>query len=230
MSLVGAFPGLNELRRRTTRAPVNPYDKATIFSLYPRAIHEVKYTISPGTFDIAPGHPDRPAILIVGPSSWWREIDEQMPLLEIPNSALQVADSIVKDYCQGLLMCNMNDTMPGLFYIPGEIGYTELKTKYKAILDDYAARQKRWYEALVRLGDILWARSSGNPIVISDDMKLAARELGIEQKVWMSDYRQMSMSACFACGTLKDPKFPVCPSCRAIDPSHERAKDIKFAQ
>src|SRR5690606_5117854 len=120
MSVVGQFPGLEAFRRRTIRGPVNPMDKSTIVSIYPKEIDETKCTITPGRFIIPPGSYVRPSTLVVGPSSWWREIDEEQPLLEIPVSSIQLADSVLKDYCNGILGCNMADAMPGLFYVPGE--------------------------------------------------------------------------------------------------------------
>src|SRR5258708_2992817 len=130
MSVVGGFPGIVASRRRTIAAPVNPLDKCTIVSIYPREIRETKPTIQPGKFHILAGSIKKPSILIVGPSSWWKEIDEEQPLLEIPNSSIQVADSIVKDYCNGLLGCNMGESMPGIFWVPGAWNLTQVKEKF----------------------------------------------------------------------------------------------------
>ena len=116
---VGEFPGMAPSNRRTIRAPVNPLDKSTVVSILPKPISERKATIQPGTFELPPGSFDKPSILVVGPSSWWREVDEGQPLLEIPVASVIIADSIVKDYCNGLLACDMGDRMPGLFYLPG---------------------------------------------------------------------------------------------------------------
>src|SRR6187200_2386767 len=100
---VGEFPGINQVNRRTIRAPVNSLDKSTVVSILPKRIYETKITIQPGVFEIAPGSMEHPSVLVVGASSWWREVDVDQPLLEIPVSSIQVADSIVKDYCNGLL-------------------------------------------------------------------------------------------------------------------------------
>src|SRR5665213_2287644 len=126
--------GLLELSKRCTiRAAVNPMDKSTIISIYPRTVDEIKHTIQPGRFHIDAGSYNKPAILVVGPSSWWKDINEDEPLLEIPNSSIQIADSVVKDYCNGLLACNMNDCMPGMFWVPGPYNtikeFLEDKTK-----------------------------------------------------------------------------------------------------
>lgn len=229
MSIVGMFPGMDNFRRRTIRGPVNPLDKSTVVSIYPKEIDESKHTLTPGRFFISPGSFDSPSILVVGPSSWWREIDEEQPLLEIPVSSIQVADSIVKDYCNGVLGCNMADTMPGLFYLPGEQTIETIKKSFQGELDKALVRQRNYYSLLVKLGDALWARSNGNPLAVSDDMRLAAKEMNIETKDWMKDFQMVDMVRCFACGALKNPLYPICATCRAVDSSHPKSKDIKFA-
>lgn len=221
----------SDLRRQTVRAPVNPLDKSTVISIFPKEIDEVKHTIQPGRFIIPPGSYDKPATLTVGPSSLWREIDEEQPLLEIPVSSIQIADSIVKDYCNGLLGCNMSDIMPGLFYVPGEIKDIDLKTRLKPRLDNALANQKRWYQELVKLADSLWARSNGNPLAIGDDMRLAARELGLGTKEWLQDFQNADMIRCLACGAMRNPTFPVCGSCHAIiDVEAAKKLNLVFAQ
>lgn len=216
MGVIGQFPLLSDVKRRTIRAPVNPLDKSTVISIYPRFISERKYTIQPGIFEIQPGSYDKPAILVVGPSSWWKEIDENQPLLEIPHSSVQIADSVVKDYCNGLIGCDMADNMPGLFYIPGEWTVDKIKRERKADLDKANQKQRNWYTALVRMADALWSRSAGNPLTISEDMKIAARELNMVNKEWLKDSQTMELVRCQACGSLKNPLYPICGNCKAI--------------
>jgi hypothetical protein len=229
MSTVGVFPGFRQLNRRTIRGPVNPLDKATVVSIFPKEINEKKVTLQPGEWTIRPGSYDAPAILVVGPSSWWREIDEEQPLLEIPVSSILIAESIVRDYCNGIFACNMVDSLPGLFYVPGEHDMNSIKKNYQNELDRAKARQNTFYSTLVKMADSLWARSNGNPLAVSDDMRMAAKELNLQTKDWMKDFQMVDMVRCFACGSLKNPLFPVCAACRAIDPTHAKAKDIKFA-
>lgn len=230
MSIVGEFPGLNSLKRRTIRGPINPMDRATIVSIWPKDVNERKVTLTPGDFFIPAGTFEKPTVLVVGPSSWWREIDEDQPLLEIPVSSIQIADSVVKDYCNGYFGCNMADSMPGLFYVPGENTVENIQKNYKTELERAKQRQHNLWSTLVKLGDALWARSNGNPLAVSDDMRLAARELNMgATRDWMRDFKMVNMIRCFACGNLKNPEYPVCPSCRAIDQNHAKAKEIKFA-
>ncbi len=215
---------LLQQKRRTERAQVNPLDKCTVVSIYPKAIREVKPTIQPGVFQIEPGSLLTPSLLVVGPSSWWREIDEEMPLLEIPNSSIQIADSVVNDYCNGLLAYDKEQAGPGLFFIPGDISLIDVKTKHKDKLESANTKQRKWYSNLVRMADVLWARTNGNPIAISEDMRLGALELGLKDKPWLNDFSNISMINCTACGALRNPLYPICGACHTIvdKPLHDK--------
>src|SRR3970040_158 len=230
MAMVGAFPGL-ENQRIKMRSPTNPLDKSTVVSILPKPIREVKYTLTPSTFELSPGSDENPALLVVGPSSWWKDVGEEQPLLEIPVSSIQIADSIVNDYCNGLLGCDMSDAVPGIFFIPGSIDKDALKTKHKTMLDRALANQKRWYNVLIKLADSYWSRTNGNPLAISDDMRLAAREMGVTDKDWMEDFSRVGLERCPACGTMRNPSFPMCANCKAvIDPEKLKKLVIKFAE
>lgn len=231
MSVIGQFPLLSDIKRRTIRAPVNPLDKSTIVSIYPKLIIETKVTLQPGTFEIRPGSYDNPSILVVGPSSWWKEIDENQPVLEIPQSSIQIADSIVKDYCNGILGCDMAEQVPGLFYLPGELTIDRIKKEFKPQLDEANRKQRNWFKELVKLADTGWARSGGSPFSISDDMKLAATELNLINKEWIKDIQTTELVRCKACGHLKNPTYPICPNCKSID-DKDKAKSLGlvFAQ
>jgi hypothetical protein len=231
MSVVGEFPGIAGTTRRAIRATINPMDKSTVVSILPKQISERKATISPGFFELAPGSFDHPSILVVGTSSWWREIDENQPLLEIPVSSVQIADSIVKDYCNGLLACNMDDMAPGLFYVPGEYTVERLKKDYSPLLVKARENQKRWFMELIRIADILWSRSNGNPLAISTDARIACKELNISNKPWLSDLQTAELIRCVACGSLRNANYPVCQTCKAnVDPELTKKLGITFVQ
>ena len=231
MSVIGQFPLMSDLKKRTIRAPINPMDKSTVVSIYPKDILERKPTIQPGTFEIKAGTYTNPSILVVGSSSWWKEIDENQPLLEIPQSSIQIADSIVRDYCNGIINCDMGELMPGLFYVPGEYTIDRIKKEHQDKLDIANKRQRNWFESLVKTADSLWARSNGNALAISDDMRLAARELNLIHKEWVRDAQITDLVRCKACGHLKNPEYPICPNCKAIDdPARAKALGLAFAQ
>lgn len=231
MSVVGGFPGINAARRRTVRAAVNPMDKSTIFSIYPKTIIERHHTVQPGLFEVPAGTYEKPSLLVVGSSSWWREIDEEQPLLEIPNGSVQVADAVVKGYCSGLFACNMATNMPGLFWLPGEYKRIDCKEDKKVIdaLKAAKVRQDSWYRELVKLTDGLWARTNGNPLVVSDDARMAARELNLTGKDWMKDFVMSTKTSCPACGSPRNPEYPVCPSCKYVDQVKARELGMVFA-
>jgi hypothetical protein len=210
--------------RITIRGAVNPYDKATIFSIYPMPIHETKVTLQPGDFQIPAGMPNKPSRLVIGSSSWWRDIDPEQPLLEIPVSAVVVADSVVRDYNNSRLGSNMGDSIPGLFYLPGDIPIKDLVEKYPQVLETAIVKQRAWYNILVKLADALWARTNGNPLAIPDDCRLAARELSY-QRDWATNFSRIEMIACVACGMLRNPNFPICSNCKNVV-DRKRAEEL----
>lgn len=212
------------------RLPRNPLDKCTIVSIYPKKIVEIKHTIEPGYFEIAPGSLAIPSTLVVSSSSWWANRGEQQHSLEIPVFSISIADAIIRDYSNGLLACDMDSRMPGLFFIEGKVGIPEIKEKYNSNLEISEIKQRAWFAELVKIADGLWARSNRNPLCLSDEMRVAAEYLGLKNKAWLGDQNFINdMGDCFACGSAKNKAFAVCPTCRAIDPKHAMAGEIKFA-
>lgn len=224
MSLVGGFPSLREMARRAVPGPVNPFDKSTIVSIYPRPIRFENITLNPGRWYLEAGSVEKPAILTIGPSSWWKDVGPDEPLIEIVQSSVQVAESLVKDYLNGLFACNMVDTMPGLFFLPGK-AYTlkEVMKDHELLLAVALKNQRNYYASLIKYGESLWARSNGNPLVINDEMRLAAKTLGRNDVDWMKDHVNAGLVPCFACGEFKNPEFPICKACHTIDPNHPKA-------
>lgn len=230
-----SFDGVRQVgefihQRPMIRSLKNPMDKTTIVSIYPKRIEDVKETLFPGRFVIEAGNYKDPSVTIIEPSSWFRDIDIEQPLLEIPVSSIAVAQSIIVDYCNGMLGCDMNSSMPGMFFIPGEFTKEQILKSYSLKLAETKLKQDSWFKTLVRLGNSLWARSNGNPLVIWDEMRMAARELNQENLPWLKMDIQVELVPCFACGTLRNGNYPVCQSCRAIDMNHPAAKELKFAQ
>lgn len=212
----------------TGRLPKNPTDKCTVVSIYPHKVIENKLTIDPGRFTIEPGSFENPSLLIVGSSSYWLNRQDDMPALEVPVFSINVANSIVLDYCNGLFACDMVDRMPGLFYVEGAKSLKEIKTDYAQALETANIKQRAWFKELVKIADSIWARSNNNPMSIGDDMRLAAQELSLKDKPWMMDFKTYEMVPCFACGSLKNPLYPVCMTCKAIDKTNPAAASIQF--
>lgn len=211
----GVAPWL-EPRNHVMRAPSNPLDKSTVVSIFPIPIAERKPTIEPGFFEIPAGSFDKPSILVVGSSSWWKDMPEDQPLLEIPVSSVQVADSIVRDYCAPMLAYDAETAGPGMFFIPGEFTLAEIKKNQAGHLLKAKARQDNYWKNLVKLADSLWSRSQGNPLAIGDLMRIAANELGIKDRPWLADFKTETLEPCPACGQFRNNKFPVCQHCKTI--------------
>ena len=240
MSLVGGFPSLREMNRKTVRGPVNPLDKSTLVSIYPRPLKFKSVTLSPGVWRLEAGNVESPEILVIGPSSWFRDVGPDEPLIEIVQSSVQIAESLVKDYLNGMFACNMHDSMPGLFFVPGCVqdvaGIIDIegtrawvKSTYPHLLKSAVITQSNYWRNLIKYGDALWARSNGNPLVINDETRLAAKLLGVQDKDWMKDHQNQGQIRCFACGSFKSPDYPICQACHSIDPSHPKTHLIQKA-
>ncbi len=207
---------LDSIDQRLERAPLNPLDKCTIVSIFPRAIMAVKETTQPNTYHIPAGDIDKPASIVVGSSSWWMSVGVDRPKQEITHGSIQVANAIVNDYCSGLLGHVAGQADPGIFYVNGEFANDTLKIKLADQLAQAAVRQKQWFFNLIEKADVDWARTNGNPRSVSDLSRLAAERLGLKDKPWMQDFQSLKKVACIACGNLRDPNFPICPACNTI--------------
>ena len=204
------------INKRTIRQQTNPLDKSTIVSVLPLELNEYKHTIQPGYFHIDAASEDNPKILVVSPSSWWRDIGEEMPLIEIPNGSIIVAESIVKDYCQGMIGIQEDIAYPGLFFVPGEFTVEAIKEKYSAALKNAIKLQRNWFKNLVDMADKDWSQSNGNPHAINGLMKMAAEALGLNDRDWMKTTLDVRKVKCVACGNLRNPDFPICGTCNRV--------------
>jgi hypothetical protein len=235
---MAGLPAWMRPNQRIIRMPVNEMDKCTIVSVFPRDIVEVKHTLSPGKFEIPAAKKDDFELVVVGPSSWWKETDPHQPLLEIQTSSVRIAESVIIDYCNGLIGCDMHSKMPGLFFVQGVLtkkncnSYIQPNTNktFGILLEEARRKQKEYFLELVKIADLLWVRSSGNPMVIGSDMKMAAKELGMLDKPWIGESKRIDMAPCKACGEFVNPTFPVCKHCKAIINREEAERlGLKFA-
>ena len=131
---------LYEMNRMTSRAQINDMDKCTIFSVYPKDIEEKKITLMPFMYQIPAGTPEKPSRTVIGPASWWRDVDPEQPLIEIPVSSVVVAQSVVLDYTKSVYGYTAGKRCPGIFFLTGDIsaewGDCFIKTKHIAKIAD----------------------------------------------------------------------------------------------
>lgn len=210
----GSFGDLH--RRAPIRMPANPMDKCTIVSVYPNRIVEIKHTTFPGVFVIDPAPDNDFTILVVGASSWYKEMPDGQPFLEIPDGSILMAQSIINDWCNGLAGVNMPEAMPGLFFVPGVLTKAEILKNHKDKLDLARTRQNAYWESVIQLADVMWARTSGNPLSISNEARIGAVKLGRKDKPWLQDFYASDKKACQACGQFINPNFPICQYCHHI--------------
>lgn len=215
-------------QRPIIRAIPNPLDKSTIVSIYPKDWEDRKETTQPYLFKVKGGTIDEPGLTLIKAATYTRDDDAEKPLQEIPISSIQMCESIIKDYCGSLLGATIGVAQPGMFFIPGEITTKDVKTKYTSDLIEAEKRQNQWFDNLVKLADSLWSKGGQNPLMIWSEMKFAAEQLGIDRE-WLRNYQHNEMVKCFACGSLRNPEYPICANCKNVDMTHPRAKDIKFA-
>src|SRR5712691_11663077 len=224
--------GINQpFKSKIVRMPQNPLDKSTIVSVYPKIVESVNRTLFPGRFIVPAANDNDFEILVVGSASWFKEMEEGQPYLEISTSSIQVASSVIIDYMNGLVGCDMGGSMPGLFFIPGEftkvtiLTYIDGKGKnFKTMLEEARAKQKNYFMELVKIADVDWARTNGNPRAISDDSRLAANKLNL-QKTWLQNFEAAQLINCRACGHLINPNYPVCSNCKNVI-NEARAKEL----
>lgn len=231
MSNVGGGFGAFQLANQIQRKPINPYDKTTIVSVYPKKIVEDFITIFPGHFEIEAAPLDGFSLTIIEPSSAFRFMGEDQPFLEIPVNSYELANSIIMKFAQGLQDCNMSDRMPGLFLVPGSHDHKSVSKfvdknvkGFDQYIKEARTKQLNWFKQMVSTADSLWARTNGNPLTISDDARMAAEILKLD-KSWMNDIKVYELSSCPACGTMVNMQFPICSNCKTII-NKDKAKEL----
>lgn len=201
-------------RNRMIRQAPDPDDRCTLVSIFPKDFKATLITCEPSEFFLPAGSVAKPSLKAIGAVSWWKDPGHDQPLLEIQVSSYRVANSLVNDNIGSMLSVKLGERQPGIFFVKGEKKLSEIP---KESLEKSEALQKTWYREMVRMADVDWARHNGNPLAISDDSRLAAQELGLKDaKAWMGDFRTIEMISCIACGSLRNPLYPVCPSCHNI--------------
>lgn len=200
-----------ESRKRQIKQPPIPNDYTTLVSIFPKALTARLITCEPGEFILSAGSKEKPSFLTIGSSSWWKDPGFDQPLLEIQIASTRVANSIIADNVGSMINVTLGQKQPGIFSVPGKV--TEVS---KELIEKYDAIQNNWYREMIKTADIDWARHNGNPLAISDDSRLAAQQLGLKDKPWMGDFKTIELVQCVACGSLRNPKFPICPTCNHI--------------
>lgn len=231
-------------RHSPSRIPKNPMDVCTIVSIYPSPIHDHKPTVFPSDHHIPGAIEGDFNILVVRGASWFKEMEEGQPVLEIPISSYQVAEAIIRDNVTNSQLAYSPGVGPGLFFVPGEwtkkniiaAKTPDIKNEidivieagktFPELLAHAREQQKRWFMEIVTLADVMWSRTNGNPLTISRDARVAAERLKLT-KPWMQDFVTVEKTSCPACGQLLNPSYPICPNCKVVV-NAEKAKELNL--
>jgi len=233
-------PTVGSIGKRTIQLlPKNPMDKTTIVSIYPRQVVDTKPTLFPSRFVIPAALQGDFSILIVEGASYFIPSPvERQPPTEVQVNSMMLAESILHDSIPTMNLVQQG-ARPGLFAIPGEwtkktiISYIHADGRsFHDLLETAKEWQKNYWVAVMNEADGFWAKSNGDPKVIPDDARIAAKFLGLEKvKPWMSTTVASELIPCIACGTMINNNVPVCKECHAIvKPELAKTLGIKFSE
>ena len=190
--------------------------KATIVSLLPIELHEIKPGTYPGDFRIPAAKEGDFEILPIGDSVYYVQfVLDNRPPLKMTDTAEKTAESIVNDYITTVLGLGP-DAKPGLFWVPEHLDKKALAVKYATQLATARAQQVKWFTNLVRIADDEWVKSGKMHRSISSLQRSASKFLGLEREWYIEPTTELGPIHCPACRTIVHPLAIVCEKCRAV--------------
>lgn len=151
-------------------------------------------------------------------------MDWERGFRDMPDDAIGLAERTVRDILQSQVLFDVT-AHPAIFWIPEALTAEDVKKRFPAVVEESLAKQRRWFETLVRRADASYNKNH-NLAEISDLHRSAALFLGVERD-WC-DRSPGSMINCPACFTMVRKAAAVCYSCRAVIDT-EKYKKITFA-
>lgn len=204
---------------------VSSQDKSTVISLLPWPVKDKKPAIYPGEFLIPAAEKGDISLIIVGQSVFFITMEGRS--IKSTTPSIQMARSICVDYINDSLDV-AEGAYPGLIYTFGEYTKEEAKKKLALQIAEAEARQRRWFEKLVKDADDNWNLNHQFK-AISDLHRKAAIYLGQERE-WTKSFAQMAMTKCPVCQSLVDPKALQCGNCQNVLKPEEYKKVFQSAQ
>lgn len=194
---------------------------ATICSLLPFDLVEVKPGLTPTEFTVKKAEGDKPALTVIHEGVFY--LVNPDPLadakdvrnIKVPVPALELAQSIINDRVSAMLEVEYPDIIPGVWAVPGE--YEDLKEfsrKYIKEITTYRLCQNNWFRKLVFKADDTWAKTK-SPLAITDLNRYACDALGLKRE-WSSIANPEDVLKCPFCmnpiisGAIK------CPTCHEV--------------
>jgi hypothetical protein len=194
---------------------------ATVCSMLPYALLEVKTGLYPNSFPIAKAEPNQFTLNII-PNNIYYLVNpdplaeaKQTHYIKVPVPAIDCARSVVNDYVTSLIAVDLPDRVPGLFAVEGDWkDKKEFQLKHADKLIQYRKYQLNWFENLVRDADDMWAKTH-SPVMISDLQRSAAKQLGF-QRDWINPTPSELLEKCPICKNPINPGALKCISCQTV--------------
>lgn len=215
-------------------------DSATVVSLVPMDIDEMKYGVYPGIFKIKKSDGQTPQLLKVDQSIYYQYVGEgrgeygeiqgkptrSYIMREI--NANTMAQSIVNDFLDGQISRTPGLAEPGIFWLPGNVILPTILDKFSNLVKDALERQHNWFVALVTDADDGWEKHRQHKL-ITDTQRMAAIQLKMDRP-WLLKLKQESDKVrCFACRVEIMKDSIICPNCKAVL-DLEKYKTVQFAK
>lgn len=149
----------------------------------------------------------KPSILVVDDTQYNYKALHDSPSIPVPVVGQEIARSFVEDYVSSKLACVPGEKQPAVFWLEGEWTVeTILKTKTD-LCKKYLEMQALWFQELVKMADIDWAKKPGSHQLVTEDAKRAAKALGYERD-WVLELPK----------TLVGPQNKECKGCASEIP------------
>lgn len=194
----------------------------TMVSFVPFKVRTESPTVIPGSFELEPSDTVKPSTKIVPSDAfYWHDPGMDRPKMQIPVPEQEFARGVVRDYKASQIAIGAN-AEPALFFVEGMFD----SRKHAELVTEHLEKQLNWFKLLVSTGDVDYNAAKGNPLVVSDLQRRAARLLNLE-RTWL-DVDTVNKQ-CPVCRTNVHPLAIVCRECGNIL-DLEKYKQFNFAE
>jgi hypothetical protein len=194
---------------------------ATIISLLPYSLTELKSGLNPNEYIINKAEGDKFGLTII-PNNVHYLINpdllsdaKEVRQIKVPVPAIEVAQSIISDYISALLAVDPPEAAPGLIAVRGD--YTDRKEVNKtffAELMQARSCQNRWFQNLVDIADDTWSKTR-SPLGISSLERFAGKSLELKRD-WINPTADELLTKCPVCQSSVNPGALKCIACNHI--------------
>ena len=139
-------------------------DLSSVVSIVPFPIREKKPSLLPAEYYIPAAKPGDFEVLHVERAHVILQIIEERTI-RLPVLSEDIANSIVKDYCNGFLARIAGEAEPGLFVVSNWPTKQEVAALYQAELKAANDKQNYWFKRLVELADDNWGKYHSHKMI-----------------------------------------------------------------